>query len=66
MSISACMPENSLCRRAPRLLLDDYIGSGNTIKEAARALRAMSALNEIVPFTIAAVKWRLGKQGFVQ
>lgn len=47
------------------ILLDDYIGSGNTIKEAARALRAQGILNELVPFTIAAVKWSLGKQGFV-
>ena len=47
------------------ILLDDYIGSGNTLKEAARALRSQSILNELVPFTIATVKWRLGKQGFV-
>lgn len=47
------------------ILLDDYIGSGNTLKEAARALRAQGISNELVPFTIAAVKWSLGKQGFV-
>ena len=48
------------------ILLDDYIGSGNTIKEAARALRAQGIANELVPFTIASVKWHLGKPGFVQ
>ena len=46
------------------LLLDDYIGSGATIKEAARALRQRLD-NPLVPLTIAAVKWRLGKSGFV-
>lgn len=51
--------------RGTLILLDDYIGSGSTLKEAARALREQSILNELVPFTVAAVKWRLGKQGFV-
>ncbi|MEI8366548.1 MAG: RecQ family ATP-dependent DNA helicase [Parachlamydiaceae bacterium] len=46
------------------LLLDDYIGSGNTIKEAARALRSRNIDNKLVPFTVAAVKWHLGKPGF--
>lgn len=47
------------------ILLDDYIGSGNTIKEAGRAIREMKTVhNEIVPFTIAAIKWHLGKPGF--
>lgn len=47
------------------LLLDDYIGSGNTLREAARALRAVKAIsNPLVPFTIAAVKWHLGKSGY--
>ncbi len=55
-------------RSVPRgtlILLDDYIGSGNTLKEAARALRDHNIINELVPLTIAAVKWGLGKQGFV-
>jgi ATP-dependent DNA helicase RecQ len=48
------------------LLLDDYTGSGATIKEAARTLRDEAGLqHEIVPFTIAAIKWRLGKRGMV-
>jgi len=46
------------------LLLDDYIGSGATMKEAARALRKHLD-NPLVPFTIASVKWRLGKPGFI-
>jgi len=48
------------------LLLDDYIGSGATVKEATRVLRQENGFNkEIVPFTIAAVKWRLGQPGMV-
>lgn len=48
------------------ILLDDYIGSGATIKEAARALlRAKNAPSKIIPFTIARVKWQLGKPGFI-
>ncbi len=46
------------------LLLDDYIGSGSTIKEAARALRKVIDV-PLIPLTIAAVKWRLGKPGFI-
>jgi predicted amidophosphoribosyltransferase len=52
------------------MLLDDYYGSGATMKEAVRALR--SALDEktadrteIVPFTIAKVRWRLGAAGMI-
>lgn len=48
------------------ILLDDYIGSGNTLKEAARALRARAVRNELVPLTLASIKWRLGQPGFVQ
>lgn len=48
------------------LLLDDYVGSGATLTEAASSLREHLQLkNKIVPFTIAAVKWRLGKQGMI-
>lgn len=47
------------------VLVDDYIGSGNTIKEAARAIRTGKMIkNELIPFTIASVKWHLGKPGF--
>lgn len=48
------------------LLFDDYIGSGATLNEAANALREQAKIkNKIVPFTIAAVKWRLGKKGMI-
>lgn len=48
------------------ILLDDYIGSGATIKEAARALRKEGYFkNTIIPFVIATVKWRLGKRGMI-
>ena len=57
--IHVLVPSGSL------ILFDDYIGSGNTMKEAARALRSGKTIkNEIIPFTIAAVKWHLGKPGF--
>lgn len=47
------------------ILFDDYIGSGNTIKEAARALKMKRhSGQELVPFTIANLKWHLGKPGF--
>jgi predicted amidophosphoribosyltransferase len=49
------------------LLLEDYIGSGATIKEAACVLRKETRFKkEIVPsFTITAIKWRLGSAGMV-
>lgn len=47
------------------ILFDDYIGSGATIKEAARTLRKARCHHPLIPLTIAAVKWRLGKPGFV-
>ena len=46
------------------ILFDDYIGSGATIKEAARCLRK-TVDNPLIPLTIASVKWRLGKPGFI-
>lgn len=47
------------------ILFDDYVGSANTFKEAARALRLGKILkNELIPFTIATLKWHLGKPGF--
>ncbi len=48
----------------PLLLLDDYIGSGATLKEAARVLRKKTDA-PFVPLTIANLKWRLGKAGFI-
>lgn len=47
------------------ILFDDYIGSGNTMKEAARALRVVCSKEyELIPFTVASIKWHLGKPGF--
>lgn len=47
------------------ILFDDYNGSGNTLREAARALRADKKVqNQLIPFTIATLKWHLGKPGF--
>jgi len=46
------------------ILFDDYIGSGATIKEAAKVLRKRYT-NPFIPLTIAAVKWRLGQAGFI-
>ncbi len=48
------------------LLLDDYTGSGATLKEAARVLRKDMRLKQpLVPLTLAMVKWRLGAPGIV-
>jgi ATP-dependent DNA helicase RecQ len=49
------------------LLLDDYIGSGASLKEAARALRAsgIPSTLPLIPLTVASIKWHLGKPGFV-
>ncbi|SCA63128.1 Uncharacterized protein SCG7086_AJ_00210 [Chlamydiales bacterium SCGC AG-110-P3] len=50
----------------PVILLDDYTGSGATIKEAVRALRQEGRLRqEIIPFTVASVRWRLGSSGMI-
>lgn len=48
------------------LILDDYIGSAATLKEAVRTLRKQGNFkNEIVPLTIARIQWRLGATGMV-
>lgn len=60
-----CVSSNALFPNGNVILLDDYIGSGNTFKEAARAIQAARRFNfELIPFTVAALKWRLGKPGF--
>ncbi|MCX7114631.1 MAG: RecQ family ATP-dependent DNA helicase [Gammaproteobacteria bacterium] len=57
---------HSLSPTGSILLLDDYVGSGVTLKEAARALKKEGGYRgKIHPFTIAAVKWRLGRSGMV-
>ncbi|MEQ1566091.1 MAG: RecQ family ATP-dependent DNA helicase [Myxococcota bacterium] len=48
------------------LVLDDYTGSGATLREAARALRDDGGhKGEVVPLTVARVRWRLGRPGLV-
>lgn len=48
------------------LLLDDYTGSGATIKEAVRAIRKEGGFTaDIVPFTIARIRWRIGARGMI-
>jgi ATP-dependent DNA helicase RecQ len=48
------------------LLVDDYIGSGHTLKEAVRTLRKQAGVEaEIVPLTMAKVRWRLGRRGMI-
>jgi len=46
------------------LLLDDFIGSGATLREAGRALRKDARLSgAVVPLTLARVRWKLGAAG---
>jgi len=48
------------------LLLDDYTGSGATLKEAVRVLRKDGGFTaDIVPFTIVRVRWRIGARGMI-
>ncbi len=47
------------------LLLDDYTGSGATLREAARALKKAGHEGKRVPITVARVRWRLGRPGIV-
>jgi ATP-dependent DNA helicase RecQ len=63
LKMVATQPPSKMPRGAI-VILDDYIGSGNTFKEAARALRTAGFKNELIPFTIATIKWHLGKPGF--
>jgi len=49
------------------LLLDDFIGSGATLREAGRVLRKQAKLGAaIVPLTLARVRWKLGSPGRVR
>lgn len=48
------------------LLLDDYVGSRATLKEAVTALRKQAGWEgEIVPLTLARVRWKLGSAGMI-
>ena len=58
--LSSPLPRGNL------LLLDDYTGSGATLKEACRAIKPfLNANQKIVPVTIASIRWRLGKRGMI-
>lgn len=49
------------------LLLDDFIGSGATLREAGRVLRKQAKFaGAIVPLTLARVRWKLGAAGRVR
>jgi ATP-dependent DNA helicase RecQ len=47
------------------LVLDDFIGSGATLREAGRVLRKAKFPGAIVPLTLARVRWKLadGRRG---
>lgn len=48
------------------LLVDDYIGSGATLKEAVGALRKkLNHKGTIIPLCIARVRWRIGSAGML-
>jgi ATP-dependent DNA helicase RecQ len=50
--------------RGDLLVLDDFIGSGATLREAGRVLRKVGRLTgAIVPLTLARVRWKLGAAG---
>lgn len=50
--------------RGDLLLLDDFIGSGATLREAGRALLKQARhVGALVPLTLARVRWRLGSAG---
>lgn len=53
--------------QGPVLLLDDYVGSGATVQEAARAIRTIRGKKSslIIPLTVARVKWKLGSPGMI-
>ncbi len=59
------MQAEGILPEGPILLFDDYIGSGATLREAARALREIGKKPILIPFTIASVKWKLGAPGFI-
>ena len=52
--------------RGDILLLDDFIGSGATLREAGRVLRKAKHTGAIVPLTLARVRWKLGAPGRVR
>lgn len=62
----ACNAAGRIDEDSSVLLLDDYMGSGTTLKEAGRALRSeLGKGGAIVPLVIARVRWKLGTAGMV-
>ena len=62
MAVSESLPADT----KTILLLDDYTGSGATLKEAVRALRKEAGFKgSIVPLAIAKVRWRIGAPGMI-
>ena len=64
--------KNMTCKSQDRipqgtvLLVDDYTGSGATLREAIRVIRKEAHVNNrIIPFTMASIRWRLGKRGMI-
>jgi ATP-dependent DNA helicase RecQ len=48
------------------LLFDDYTGSQATINEAGGLLlKGRGVRGDVIPFTVASVKWKLGKPGMI-
>ena len=48
------------------LILDDYMGSGATLREAVRTLRQVGGFRgSLVPLAVARVRWRLGAPGMI-
>lgn len=66
VNVEQAMQVEGKIPQGPLLLFDDYTGSGATLREAARAIRIAAGRDVVlIPCTIAVVKWRLGKSGFI-
>ncbi len=69
INVKARMEVNSsiVLPKGPLLLLDDYVGSGVTLQEAARAVRSArgKSASTLIPITVARVKWKLGSPGMI-
>ena len=65
-NVRGCFAVGAPASPGPLLLVDDYIGSGATLKEAVRTLRKVGGFEgEIVPLTAARVRWKLGAPGMI-
>jgi ATP-dependent DNA helicase RecQ len=68
-NVKGCFGLGPDARQVPSgavLLVDDYVGSQATVREAGQTLRKAGRLNhEIVPLMIARVRWKLGAPGMI-